>query len=86
MHLETLQGLVGGYLECLRDIWPGVDAWINEEGRLISMPPNRFVFASDGRAWGEVLGNIAITRHDDQGGVIGLTRADLRRIAQVFRL
>jgi hypothetical protein len=37
---ESLQKVVGGYLECLT-IEPGIDLWCNEEGRIRDLPLNR---------------------------------------------
>ena len=43
--LATLQGLVGGYIECVR-IGQGVFMIANEEGKLDGLPPN-FQFGYD---------------------------------------
>jgi hypothetical protein len=38
--LETLQGLVGGFIELVRLNGHNCDAFINEEGKLDGLPPN----------------------------------------------
>lgn len=38
---EHLQKLVGGWVEAIRFGVTGLDALINEEGKLIPLPPNR---------------------------------------------
>lgn len=60
--LEELQKHVGGYIEFVYlPGWPNVCLVVNEEGRLIGLPPNRYVN-------GELLvGNIL---------VLGLKNAD----------
>jgi hypothetical protein len=39
--LESFQGIVGGYIELLRDRKTGLSLYINEEGRLKDLPFNR---------------------------------------------
>ena len=38
-QLESLQELVGGYIEAI-GLWPNVTAYLNEEGKLIDLPVN----------------------------------------------
>ena len=37
--LEELQHLVGGFIELIR-LPNGMDAWINEDGKALKLPPN----------------------------------------------
>lgn len=61
--LESLQAVVGGYIE----LWAidGAAAFLcNEEGRLNGMPLNRFVTLSDGTVW-DIYGPILVVGTDD---------------------
>jgi hypothetical protein len=46
-QLETLQKIVGGYIELVR-LPDGTDIYANEEGLLNSLPPNPYLWFNDG--------------------------------------
>ena len=73
--LEAMQEIVGGYIECVR-LSPTVDMWLNEEGRLTGLPFNRLVPDVHGNQW-DILGNLFLTSHDDEGEITSLSADDL---------
>lgn len=78
---EALRALVGGWLECV-PLWDGVhDIWLNEEGKLLGLEPNRMVRASsDGAAW-DIVGTLVVAAHNEQGDTTSLTLDAAGRIA-----
>jgi hypothetical protein len=40
-ELSELQGVVGGYVECVTSADEKVTIWVNEEGKLHGLPPNK---------------------------------------------
>jgi hypothetical protein len=71
LNLSTMQKLVGGYIQCL-PIAPGIDLWLNEEGRLQGMAPN-VVVPVPGRGDFTIVGPCFIAGNTDQGDSRGLT-------------
>ena len=82
--LESLQKIVGGYIEipylgdafCDNDI----DVIINEEGKLIGgmNPEIAVVDKKRGRILDIVYGNCIFTSHDDEGNTIGLNDGQIK--------
>jgi hypothetical protein len=77
--LKGLQNIVGGYVECLRvidadEVAGGLDAWINEEGKLIGLERNdlaAIVYLSLGgglRLGDYIAGPVAFTGGVDADG------------------
>lgn len=62
---QAMQAVVGGHLECL-PIWSGHDLWINEEGKLLGLAPNRLLTTGrcDGSAW-DVVGTLFVADNED---------------------
>lgn len=62
---QAMQAVVGGHLECL-PIWSGHDLWINEEGKLLGLEPNRLLSTGrcDGSAW-DVVGTLFVADNED---------------------
>ena len=89
--LETLQGAVGGWIEC---VWlgeagfPDLDMFVNEEGKLHGLSFNVVASALSAIfARGDcIVGDVAVCRHDDANSV-GLTDSDelalRRRLAEL---
>jgi hypothetical protein len=72
MDLETMQGLVGGNIECV-GVGVGVDLWFHEEGRLRRLPFNRNVPDERGQEW-DIIGPLFLCGVDeDEGESVGLT-------------
>lgn len=70
--LAALQAEVGGLIE-LVPLSDEVDAYVNEEGLMLRLPPNRVLMTP----WAPrpVVGNIIVVAHNDAGETIGLTEA-----------
>jgi hypothetical protein len=87
--LETLQGAVGGWIEC---VWlgeagfPDLDMFVNEEGKLHGLSFNVVASALSAIfARGDcIVGDVAVCRHDDANSV-GLTTATSLRFAVALR-
>ena len=78
LTLETMEELVGGYLECVALDYKDNTAiymWINEEGRLIGLFPNRIVQRPLDDAKFPIRGDFFIAATNDDGEDIGLTDA-----------
>jgi hypothetical protein len=69
--LDTMQKLVGGYIEAVT-LAPGVIMYVNEEGLLRSLPPNRLIRRIDG-AEIPVVGDAIIIGTTDDGETVGLS-------------
>jgi len=76
--LQTLQGLVGGYIEIVTlERTPdggSLGLVCNEEGWLIPLPPNRRVPGVD-----LIAGQFLIVRHDAEGELMSLSGSDIAR-------
>lgn len=77
--LESMQAIVGGYVECI--MMPGnIDIYINEEGRLMNLPFNRFV------AGLPLVGNIFAVSRDKDGNCISLNQNQIDSLMKMFSL
>jgi hypothetical protein len=75
--LEGMQAIVGGYVEMIM-ISETVDMYFHEEGRLRGFPLNRYVMDVHGNNW-DILGDLFLASHDDQGETISLSDADVEK-------
>ena len=79
----TLRDAVGGYIECVA-LSDTLNMWVNEEGKLINLPPN-FVAT---QLWSAVFGPTDIIvgdaiftgGADDDGNTLGLTDSQVERL------
>lgn len=76
--LEAMQALVGdrtgGYIEIV-PLHDGLELVCDEEGKLKGLPLHLRLF--DGRDF--VAGDCFLTRHDEEGEVVGVTPADVAK-------
>lgn len=77
--LESMQKLVGGYIENLR-ISQDLHLVCNEEGKLQGLPPNRTVASSLG-LFNTVTGTFFVTR-ESEGNYIGIQESDEAQLAE----
>ena len=82
LEYEDMRRIVGGYLE----VFPlpnGLTLWLNEEGKLIDLPPN---FVLNGVGWQEwIVGNVFFTGGaDEEGETMGLDPAQEEFLRQMF--
>lgn len=97
--LADLQKLVKGTITCADWVMsepPGIVFYMNDEGKLNGMPPNRAVFADrDGRRWdgtpihaGDVIdilhGPLVCVGDDGEGGDADLTDEQLEAVMSRF--
>ena len=78
LTLQTMQGLVGGYLQCLAlDYTDGttIHLWVNEYGRNTGLFPNRIVQRPIDGAEFPIVGNFFIAATAYDGEDVGLTDA-----------
>ena len=78
LTLQTMQSLVGGYLQCLAlDYTDGttIHLWVNEYGRNTGLFPNRIVQRPIDGAEFPIVGNFFIAATASDGEDVGLTDA-----------
>lgn len=78
-ELETMQKLVGGYIQMV-PMGNGVDLVCDEEGKLKDYPLNQPIF--DGHDI--VCGDFFLTRTGDEGECISLTDDDIKKYTDMF--
>ncbi len=77
--LESMQELVGGYIENVT-LEEGVGLICNEEGQLLGLAPNRAV-----KEIRQVIcGNFFVSRYNDAGETVDVTDADIKKYAERF--
>lgn len=81
--LGTLQGIVGGLVDCL-PIWSGHDMWINDEGLLRGLPPNRSILSATPDRWWDIVGTFVICSVNPTGSRTSLSHADAQALLAVL--
>lgn len=74
--LAAMQEIVGGYIEMVS--LGGLDVYFNEEGRVLGLPHNRVLGGY------EILGTLFVSRTDDRGESVSLTKEQAERVVQVL--
>lgn len=77
-----LQKLVEGYIE-MPYLFDDVDIVINEEGKLIGLEPNVYIY-DDNDLVDVIVGNIVVVGHNDEGETISLTDEQIDKYTKVF--
>ena len=77
--LDTLQKIVGGYIEMFSISTDGLIATCNEEGKLLGLPFNRYIGGSHG-ATDELVGTFLVSRGNGNGDLASLTPDDEDRL------
>jgi hypothetical protein len=80
--LDTMKKLVGGYLELVR-VTDEIDMWINEEGKLLELPPN-FVLDYKGRTVDIIAGDAFFASNNEEGDTVSLTNELVEEIKDRF--
>jgi len=75
--LAAMQAIAGGYVEHVR-LSATVGMYFDEEGRLKGKPLNRLVPDDHGNQW-DILGDLFLASHDDEGGLCSLSDADTEK-------
>lgn len=84
---EHLRDAVEGWIECVRLESLGLDMWVNEEGKVYSLPVNGFATSLFFREFGvvdQICGNVILTGSDRQGDTIGLTKKQIENITSLL--
>ena len=70
-RLETLQSIVGGYIECIYPFDDNVGIIANEEGMLIGLEPNRALRNDEGSIYDIIFGTFIVAglTEDDFGSL-----------------
>ena len=79
--LGFMQKLVGGYIEYVfpNPVGLDVDFWANEEGILLNLPFNRFVYEKP------IVGPILVTGREDEDGLTqSLTDEQIQRVLHKY--
>ena len=63
--LETLQNLVGGYIECVYPFEEDVCLIVNEEGKILNLPLNRALRDEDGALIDIIAGTFLVVAFND---------------------
>lgn len=86
--LETLQEFVGGYIEIPAIsnvlIESKIDMIINENGKLIPLPPTVILTKND-KIIDVIHGNIIFASHDSHGNTIGLSESQVGILKNIFK-
>lgn len=71
--LEAMQAIVGGYVELVR-LENGLELWVNEEGLLEELPPNRY---ASYLARHPIVGPAFVSRSTPDGDLANLKPSDV---------
>lgn len=77
--LDPMQSLVGGYIENVT-LEEGVGLICNEEGKLKSLPLNRYVE----ELRDTIRGPFFISRYNDEGETVDVTPEDVKKYTEKF--
>lgn len=87
-NLDTLQGIVGGYIEIpyiSQELYNrGIDIVINEEGKLMGLIPTIYI-VKDGKVVDTINGNAIFTSHDEEGNLSSLDQKQLDFLEQYIK-
>jgi hypothetical protein len=73
--LKSMQAIVGGLIQLVPGdvigLPPGVDMYVNDEGKLQELAPN-LALRSQGKVFDIVVGTAFYAMHDDEGAAVDL--------------
>lgn len=75
--LESMQNIVGGYIECIA-LKNNIDVWVNEEGLLMDLPFNRTVNRKP------LVGTIFAASHNKSGDTTSLSAQQIKDVLVMF--
>lgn len=84
--LEAKQKVVKGDIQLLTFLIDGTeyDFYFNEEGKFIDECKECMALLHEGKLWDIIMGNIIVTKANDDGEDIGLTEEDMNKIEAFF--
>ena len=62
-----------------------IDSWINDEGKLIGLPPTIPLADESGEIVDLIVGNICFLKSDDMGNSYGLDMDDINQVIKSFK-
>lgn len=89
-NLSGLQAIVAGHIEGIAidgEKYPGATVLVNEKGRLKPLPRNpkaNFVLAALGAGGHDILGDMVIVGHDEDGNTINVPRSVADKLASTL--
>ncbi|MFQ7193813.1 DUF3846 domain-containing protein [Thomasclavelia spiroformis] len=85
---ELLRNNVNGCIECVSWIKilyeRNIDIWINEEGKLLDLPPSIIIVDDKSNIIGTLNGNIVFAKNDNKGATIPLNDEDILFIKKII--
>lgn len=78
-RLKELQQIVGGVIDIVEPYEDGVIFILNDEGKLLGLPPNRRI-----NDWITIHGSFLICGTDKEGNTIGLTDEQTKRYTEIM--
>ncbi|MDO4647175.1 MAG: DUF3846 domain-containing protein [Eubacteriales bacterium] len=84
---DSLNDIVEGYLEAIYPFQAPHRAlclFVNEEGKLLHLPPNRVLTDQDGRVYDILQGNMCVVAHDSEGEMRDLTDEEVEAVFKRF--
>lgn len=83
-ELETLQKMVGGYIECV-NLTDDIVIILNEEGKINNLLPNRALYTSDGEMYDIIMGSFIIAGDDyETGNFISLHEENINHCMEKY--
>ena len=79
--LKDMQRIVDGYIELFLVTESGIDLFCNEEGKLVSLEPNRYF----PELRDVICGTIIAIGHDEEGAAVSLTDEQTAEALYMFR-
>ena len=84
--LESLQSYVDGYIEVIRPFDDeDVVVILNEEGKIMNLPPNRMLFDESGNVIDIIAGDFLIAGFDEGGEFTSLNETQIRKYTKMFK-
>jgi hypothetical protein len=86
---QLLRDSVDGYIECA-NVQHNIDIWLNEEGKLLGLEPNKTATLLFWQRWGTgsdiIVGDVFLASNDSEGETIGLDAEQLEYLTDFVGL
>lgn len=83
--MEELQAIVGGHIQAIYPFDDPVALVCNEEGKLIGLPPNRFLCGKSGYVYDLICGTFFLVGLGTED-FISLTDGEIERYSRYFKV
>jgi len=78
--LNTLQSIVGGYIDMV-EIDENIDIILNDEGKILGLPLNRFIFKDS-----DIVAGTFLIVGNTGGKTVPLNEAQIKKYIDIFKL